>query len=100
MGMRRHLLAFQALSRQVQGSLAIRISSSRQLQMVRQARQARQVGRPRVSPPGRQAGGRARGIRLFPSRRSPNLQRIICRPCEFLITSLGALVRLTPKDPI
>lgn len=95
--MRRHLLAVQALSGQVQGALAIRISSSGQLQMVRQARQ---VGRPRVPPPGRQADGQAGGIRLFPSRRSPNLQRIMCRPCEFVITSLGALVRLTPKDPI
>lgn len=46
-----------------QGSPAIRISSSRQLQMVRQARQ---VGSPRVSRPGRQAGSGRWKFASFP----------------------------------
>lgn len=50
-----------------QGTPATRISSSRQLQMVRQARQREQVGSPRVSRPGRQADG----IRLFPPAAVP-----------------------------
>lgn len=62
----------QALSRQGQGSLAIRISSSRQLQMVRQARQ---VGSPKVSRPGRQEN-RQMEFASHPSRRPPTWTKV------------------------
>lgn len=74
-----------------QDSPAIRISSSRQLQMVRQARQ---VGRPKVSRTGQ--ASEARQMEFASSQPlHAELQRIICK----FLTTRGS-VRLTPANPI